>query len=123
MGALAIDIMRGGQSAQGARNINGVVGTGISAAGTTISDATDLQATVNVVSTVAASSGVQLPSMNIGDQCEVYNAGANSLKVYPDQTTVGINQLSVGTAMTLGTNTGCKFRKVSATQVVAYLSA
>lgn len=123
MGALARDISRGGTSAGQAQAINGAVGTGISAAGTIITDATDLNATVNVVSTVASGSGVQLYSMQIGDEMEVYNAGANALKVYPDQSTVGINQLTVGVAMTLQINTGCKFRKVSSTQIIGFLSA
>lgn len=123
MGALAKDIVSGGTSAGSAQAMNGRVGAGLSAAGTVISDATDLLATVNVVTTVAASSGVQLPSMMIGDQCEVYNNGANSLKIYPDQTTVAINQLSAAAAVSLAVNTGMMFRKTSATQIWAFLSA
>lgn len=123
MGALAVDIVSGGTSAGSAQAINGRVGVGLSAAGTIISDATDLRATVNVVTTVAASSGVQLPSMMIGDQCEVYNNGANPLKVYPDQTTVAINTGTVGSSVNLAINTGMMFRKTSATQIWAFLSA
>lgn len=123
MGALARDITAGGTSAMSAQAINGRVATGLTAAGTAITDALDLNATINVVSTVAASTGVQLYSMLIGDEMEVYNAGANALKVYPDSTSVAINQLSAGSAMSLPVNTGCKYRKVSATQIVAYMSA
>lgn len=121
--ALAADMMRGGTSAFQARALNGAVAPSVSAAGTTITDATDLKATTNYVSTVASGAGVQLPSMLIGDDCIVYNGGANALKVYPDAATVGINQLSVGTATTLGVNTAMLFRKVSATRLVAFLSA
>lgn len=123
MGALARDISRGGTSAGQAQAINGAVATGLTAAGTAIGDALDLNATVNVVSTVAAGAGVQLYSMQVGDEMEVYNGGANALLVYPDSATVAINQLAVGSGHTLATNTGCKYRKVSSTQIVAFLSA
>lgn len=123
MGALARDITLGGTSAMSAQAINGRIATGLTATGTIITDALDLNATINVFSTVASGTGAQLYPMQLGDEMEVYNGGANSLKVYPDQSTVGINQLSVGAAMTLAPNTGCKFRKVSTTQIVAYLSA
>ena len=124
MGALAVDIVSGGTSAGSAQAINGRVGIGIAAAGTIITDATDLRATVNVISTVAAATaGVQLPSMMIGDQCEVYNNGANAVKVYPDQSTVAINTLSAGASVNLAINTGMMFRKTSATQIWAFLSA
>lgn len=122
--ALARDIMRGGQSAQGARAINGQVQGSITAAGTTITDATDLVSSVNVISTVsAATAGVQLPTMDTGDWVIVYNAGANSVKVYPESSTVGINQVTVGSSINLGVNTSCIFVKVSGTQVIANMSA
>lgn len=123
MGALAKDIVSGGTSAGSAQAMNGRVGAGLSAAGTIITDATDLLATVNVVTTVAAGSGVQLPSMMIGDQVEVYNNGANALKIYPDQSTVAINQVTAGGSVSLAVNTGMMFRKTSSTQIWAFLSA
>lgn len=123
MGALARDITQGGTSAGSAQAINGRVATGLTAAGSSISDALALNATINVVSTVASGSGVQLYSMMIGDEMEVYNGGANALAVYPQSSSVAINQLSAGTAVTLNINTGCKFRQVSATQTIAFLSA
>ena len=123
MAALARDITRGGVSAGTAQGINGAIATGLSAAGSIITDATDLNASVNVVSTVSAGQGVQLPSMMIGDAVEVYNATTTALKVYPDQSTVAINQLAVGAAVTLGQYQGAIFRKVSSTQVWANLSA
>ncbi len=123
MGALARDISRGGTSAGSSQAINGAVATALTAAGTSITDALDLAATCNVISTCASGAGVQLPSMQVGDECEVYNGGANQCLVYPDQTTVGINQLSVGTAMALPQYTSCKYRKVSSTQIIAFRSA
>ena len=123
MGALARDITRGGTSAMSAQAMNGAVATGLTAAGTVITDALDLNATINTISTCASGAGVQLYSMQVGDEMEVYNGGANACKVYPDSATVAINQLGVGSAISLPVNTGCKFRKVSSTQIVAFLSA
>ena len=124
MGALVNDMMTGGTSAGQATAINGLVNTGISAAGTTIGTATDLTRSMNYVSTVASGAGVQLPStMQIGDEVEVYNAGANTLTIYPDQTTVGFNQLSVGTGVSLPINTAMRFKKYTATRIIAFLSA
>ena len=51
--ALASDIMLGGFSAMSARAIGGQVKTGIAAAGTIITDATDLSHSINVLSTAA----------------------------------------------------------------------
>lgn len=123
MGAIARDITRGGISAGSAQAINGAVATALTAAGTTITDALALNATVNVISTCASGAGVKLYSMQVGDEMEVYNGGANACKVYPGSSSIAINQLSAGSAMQLSVNTGCKFRQVSSTQVIGYLSA
>lgn len=121
--ATAVDITRGGLSAGTARAINGQIATGLTAAGTTISDALDLNSSINVVSTAAAGSGVQLPSMMLGDLVEVYNGGTGAMYVYPDQSTVAINQLSAGSGVLLAPNTGLMVRKTTSTTAVAYLSA
>ena len=123
MGSLAVDISRGGVSAGTSQAINGQVQTGVSAAGSVITDATDLISTVSVVTTVSSGQGVQLPSMMKGDQVEVYNATTTALKVYPDQSTVAINQLAAGSAVTLNQYQGATFRKTSSTQIWANLSA
>ena len=121
--ALAAEIMRGGQSAGSAALFGGEASSTVTAAGTVIGDATDLIKSINFVGTVAASTGVQLPLLMPGESVMVYNGGANSLKVYPGASTVQINQLSVGTAMSLGTNTLCNYVGYSATRVFAQLSA
>jgi hypothetical protein len=121
--ALAKEIMQGGFSAGSAKAINGQVQSTITAAGTTISDATDLTAGINVITTAAASTGVQLFSGEIGDEQEILNLGANAVKVYPDSTSGTINQLSAGVAFTLAPNTACKARKFTATKWMAWLSA
>ncbi len=121
--ALALDIMKGGFSPMQARAINGQVQSSVTAAGTVITDATDLTASINVVTTAAASSGVQLPRVEIGDEVEILNLGANPVTVYPDASANQINALSAGAGFLLGTNTAVKSRKYTTTRWIGYLSA
>ena len=120
---LARNIMGGGFSAGQAKAINGATVTGLTAAGTVITDALDLVADVNAIGTCASGAGVQLPSGEVGDSLYVYNGGANACKVYPDSSSNQINQLSAGSAMSLATATTCMFIKVSSTRWIAVLSA
>ena len=121
--ALALDIMKGGFSAGSARAIGGQVHPTVSAAGTSISDATDLAASINVVTTAAASSGVQLPNCEIGDSVEVLNLGANAVTIYPDTSSNRINSLTAGSGFLLGTSTAVMLRKYTSTRWIGYLSA
>ena len=121
--ATASDIMRGGFSSGSAKAINGQAHPTVSAAGTTISDATDLRASINVITTAAASSGVQLPNGEIGDEVEILNLGANAVTVYPDTASSRINALSAGGGFTLATNTAVKVKKFTSTRWMAFLSA
>ena len=121
--ALAADIMKGGTSSGQALAINGQVSSAITAAGTVISDATDLVTSINVITTAAASTGVQLPSAMVGDEVDICNLGANSVVVYPDATGNRINSLSAGSGFTLATNTACKVKKFTTTRWFAVLSA
>jgi len=121
--ALARNIMRGGWSAGNARAVNGAVGTALTAAGTTLATALALQADTNVIGTAAAGTGVSLPSGEIGDSCEVYNGGANTVIVYPDAAANQINAITAGSGFNLATNTACFCRKITATRWIAFLSA
>ena len=121
--ALAKDLVAVGFSPGQAAGAGGQIAPSVSAAGTTITDATDLTASVNYVSTVASGAGVQLYFGGVGDSMVVYNAGANALKVYPPSTSHTINQLSAGTAATLPINTFCNYYLVTSTKVIADLSA
>lgn len=58
-------------------------GTGLSAAGTTSTDATQLVKVYNNLTTVASGTGVKLPPTEEGEVIYITNSGANSLKVYP----------------------------------------
>lgn len=121
--ALAKDFMGLGMAPQLAASLGGQVKTGISSAGSAITDATDLTFSKNVVSTVTDGQGVQLTQMAVGESQIVYNASNTVLKVYPGASTTAINQLWVGGAAFLGPYTVCEFHQVSSTQVLANLSA
>ena len=121
--ALALDVVRGGFSPGQARAIGGQVQSAVTAAGTTITTATDLTASINVVTTAAASSGVQLPNTEIGDSVEILNLGANAVTVYPDTSSNRINALSAGSGFLLATNTSVWIRKFTSSRWMAYLSA
>ena len=121
--ALASNIMKGGWSAGNAKAVNGAVATGLTATGTTLGTALGLKADTNVFGTVASGTGATLPSCEIGDSCEVYNGGANSLTVYPDTSSVQINALAAGSGFLLGTNTMAYARRVTTTRWIVNLSA
>ena len=121
--ALAKNIMQGGVSAGNAKAINGSIATGLTAAGTTISDALDLSADTNIIATCASGAGVQVFAAEIGDSQEIYNGGANSCKVYPDSASTQFNGLSAGGSFLLATNTMCYVRKITSTRWIVNLSA
>ena len=121
--ALARNIMKGGWSAGNAKAINGAIATGLTATGTTIADALALQADTAVLGTVGAGTGVSVPSAEVGDSVEIYNGGANALKVYPDSTSVQFNALGNGNAFQLATNTTCYCRRITSTRWIVNLSA
>ena len=121
--ALAREIMQGGISSGAAKAINGGVSSTVTAAGTVITDAFDLTTGLNIITTAAAGSGVQLPYAEIGDSVEILNVGANPVKVYPDASANQINQIAAAGPFTLATNTSVVVRKLTTTRWVAYLSA
>ena len=110
--ALAKDVMGSGVPAGMALALGGSLANTISAAGTLITDATDLTASKNIVTTVASGAGVQLTSMNAGESQIVYNATVTQLLVYPPSSTVKINQVAAGSAVTLPAMTVCEFHQV-----------
>lgn len=71
----------------------------ISAAGTTQATGTQLTESVNVISTVGAASGVNLPASAAGAVVTIINAGANPLLVYP---LIGATDTINGIAATIG---------------------
>lgn len=81
------------------------VANAVSAAGTTIADATQLTAVINRVSTVAASTGVKLWDATIGTTIYVMNLGASDLELYPPDANGVINSAAAGVAVTLAAAT------------------
>lgn len=78
------------------------VSTALSAAGTTIADATDITTETSSFGTVAASSGAQLPSKaKVGGVFFVENRGANALSLYPHSSTGTLNGGSAGDAVSV----------------------
>lgn len=122
--SLVTEMMGGGLSSGAARAINGNINSTVAAAGTTIADATELKAGHNIVTTVAAGSGVRPVNSEISDEMFVYNAtGTEALTIYPPTSSGTINQLTAGTGMLLAPYTGVKLKKATATAWTAFLSA
>lgn len=100
------------------------VGTGISAAGSAITDATDLTKFINVISSAAASTGVQLPSQwPVGVFGIVQNNGANALSIYPHSASGTINGGSAGAAVTTAAAAGALVVRASSTDWLVYVLA
>lgn len=121
---LAKNVMQGGTSAGQARAINGNnVNATVTAAGTTQGTATAIGADLNVVTTATAAQGVILYAGVPGDDQWVHNAVVSaSIVVYPP-TGSKINQIATNGGMTLAPNTGVLCKTISATQILAILSA
>ncbi len=98
------------------------IATGVAAAGTTQGTATALTRQLNEVTTVAASSGVVLPSPEAGEVLTVINAGANALNVYP-ASGHSINALAVNAAFSLAVGKAVRLVSVSASKWYGILGA
>jgi hypothetical protein len=104
--ALRENVVKSGVSANTATagGTQGTGATGLTATGTTQANAFALANDVVKFTTVAAGSGIILPTSNGGDCGSIFNGGANALLIYPP---VGgqINNLAVNTAYSLATAT------------------
>ncbi len=87
----------------------------ISAAGTTQGTGTVLTTDYNVVTTVAAGTGVVLPAGLAGREVNVVNRGANPLLVYP-ASGAAIDSNAANAAVTVLPNTTYEVEAISATQ-------
>ena len=100
----------------------------VSAAGSTQGTATALTKSYNVVTTVAVSTGVVLPTItaaNVGFLVTIVNKGANALNVYP-ATGAAIDSAATNAAVSLPVNGTITVEASSATQwysVRPYISA
>lgn len=95
----------------------------ITAAGTTIADATALTSFVNVVSTTATSTGVKLPDVPVGQSVFVQNNGANALNLWPHSSTGTLNGGTAGAAVTIAAAAGNICVRSSSTNWLVYVLA
>lgn len=121
--AIPSRLMGSGLAALAASNICGDVADSLTAAGTSNTDALALSATINRVTTTAASTGVRLMLPEAGSAVVVVNSGANALLVYPGTgaqinaltaTTGGFSVAAGGRAMFVGTSSTNWFAILSA---------
>lgn len=103
--------------------INQETSNSVSAAGTTISDATDLANPINNVTTVSAGTGVQLYEAAIGTRVVVRNGGNNTLQVYPPTASGTINNLGAGIPLPVNAQVVATFTKVTSTVWLAEVGA
>ena len=89
--------------------------TGISAAGTTIADATILSNWFNKVTTVGANTGVKLWNTPVGTCVSIWNTGANNLNVWPPDNSTSLNGGVAGAAAIQATGTRTDWYRITAT--------
>lgn len=99
------------------------VATGLTATGSSISDAYDLTKLVSIFTTTAASTGCQLPDVDVGVMVFVQNNGANALNVYPHSSSGTINGGSAGAAVTSAAGAGAICIRVSSTDWIVWVTA
>lgn len=117
------NLMGLGTPAGQAGAILGGANTGLTATGSTQSDALALSATNSQFSTVASGTGAILPSyMQPGDYCRVFNNGANTLLVYP-VSGAAINNGATNAGFSVAANKSAQFYMLSPTLFGVSLSA
>lgn len=100
------------------------VNTGLTAAGTTITDALALTRFINIIGTAALNTGAKLPSVwPIGQWGLVQNNGANPINLFPPTASLTINGGSAGAAVTIAAAAGNLIIRHSATDFGAYVLA
>lgn len=97
--AIPSRILASGNSPLATISIAGDGATGLTAAGTTTTDALQLSAVFNTLSTVAASTGVKLPPTEAGAMVGIRNDGASTVTIYPYNTSSTVN--AAATSVTL----------------------
>jgi hypothetical protein len=94
---------------------------GLTAAGTTISDALALAnlRMIHIVTTVASGTGVKLTNASTGQILWVTNEGANALAIYPNTGSENIDALAAGAAYSLAAGASRQFIKISSTKWIS----
>jgi hypothetical protein len=84
------------------RSVLGTTSATVTAAGTTVTDATQLVAVINRVTTVAVGTGVKLwDGGNIGYTVYVTNSGANAMNLFPPTASGTINGGAAGAGVSI----------------------
>ena len=94
-------IQGAGNSPLSASTICGDGATGLVATGSTASDALQISAVNNTITTSAASTGVKLPPTEVGAQVIIRNDSGQTITIYPYNTSSTIN--AAATSVTLAT--------------------
>lgn len=109
-----------GNSGGAVQAICGTGATGLTATGSSATDALQLSADWNEVATTAASTGVKLPPTEAGAVVCVYNRGASTLTVYP---ATGSTINNGASSLSVTTTTRVLFIATSATTWVSIAGA
>lgn len=117
-------LLGSGIAALAAQNIAGDNSAALTAVGTTKATALQLSSQSNYISICSSGKGVALPALSLGDDCEVYNNGANSLLVYTTQGVADtITNTSANAGYTLSVQKGATFAKMTSTVVMVNKSS
>lgn len=124
--ALAREIMGGGASSGLATAIFGGINTGVTAAGSSQTDATAIQAGKVIVAGADGNKGVILPAVRHG-VITVFNNSGSTLKVYPPSgAAIAVPGTGLGTgnaAYSQTTYSTCTYEYFTPTQLVVNKSA
>lgn len=120
---LAKNFVPQGFSGQQAQSLTAcVIGSGLTAAGTTQGTALALTADMNTVSAGGGGGGVKLYDGQIGDSQEIFNDQLTYIVVYPP-TGDQINQVALNGGVNLPAYTYGYFKKITASRWIAMMSA
>ena len=101
--AIPSRVLASGNSPLSTTSICGDGATALVATGSTAADALQLSACFNSIGTAAASTGVKLPPTEAGAVIAIYNGGAQTLTVYPFNTSSTINAGAASLSVTATT--------------------
>lgn len=114
-------VLASGNSPMATQAICGTGADALTSTGSSITDALQLSAVYNTVSTTAASTGVKLPVCEAGAMVVIANDGASTLTVYPSSS--GAATIDGSTTSTIATTKRRIFFGTTAAKWVSVLGA
>jgi hypothetical protein len=118
--AIPSRVLGAGNSPLSALSICGDGATGLVATGSTATDALQLSAVFNAITTSAASTGVKLPPTEVGAMVGIRNDSGQTIKVYPPS---GSTINAAASSVNLATATSMLVFATSATTWASVTSA